>query len=157
MKSEVGSSKDLNRGVSGQLPTRTIPHCIVIRPDEWFFWFAVVLVGSSGELSLGSWSWWAMVGLYIYPVGNCPQWGVVLEPNRGPLVWKSEVLSARQRQLLNGGNSFSYRHGYPGELLADAVLDDAPEAEALVGLLGDLLAPLLHRVTHLGAGLQPVR
>ena len=25
-------------------------------------------------------SWWAIVGLYFYLVGNCPQWAVVLEP-----------------------------------------------------------------------------
>ena len=32
--------------VSGQLPTRTIPHRICIGPDEWFYWLVVVLVGS---------------------------------------------------------------------------------------------------------------
>ena len=25
------------------------------------------------------WSWWAIFGLDVYLVGNCPQWGVVLE------------------------------------------------------------------------------
>ena len=25
-------------------------------------------------------AWWAIVGLYLYPVGNCHQWGVILEP-----------------------------------------------------------------------------
>ena len=25
-------------------------------------------------------SWWAKLGLYLYPVGNCPHWGIVLEP-----------------------------------------------------------------------------
>ena len=38
--------------VSGQLPTRTIPHHAYIGPDEWFYqlilvWWGVVLVGSS--------------------------------------------------------------------------------------------------------------
>ena len=28
-------------------PNRTIPHCTGIGPDEWFYWFVVVLVGSS--------------------------------------------------------------------------------------------------------------
>ena len=32
--------------VSGQLPTRTIPHHVDIGPDEWFYWLEVVLVGS---------------------------------------------------------------------------------------------------------------
>ena len=37
--------------VSGQLPTRTIPHPTGIGPDGWFYWLVVVLVGScsSGE------------------------------------------------------------------------------------------------------------
>ena len=50
-------------GVSGQLPTRTIPHHVDIPhvdsphvdigPDEWFYSLVVVLVGScpSGEWS----------------------------------------------------------------------------------------------------------
>ena len=32
--------------VSGQLPTRTVPHHTGIGPDEWFYWMLVVLVGS---------------------------------------------------------------------------------------------------------------
>ena len=32
--------------VSGQLPTRTIPHHTGNGPDEWFDWLVVVLVGS---------------------------------------------------------------------------------------------------------------
>ena len=32
--------------VSGQLPTRTIPHRTGIGPDEWFYSVVVVLVGS---------------------------------------------------------------------------------------------------------------
>ena len=44
------------RGISVQLHTRTIPHCIGVAPDEWFYWFVVLLVGCcdycpSGELS----------------------------------------------------------------------------------------------------------
>ena len=41
----------LLKTISGQLPTRTIPHCTGIGPNEWFYWFVVVLVGScpSGE------------------------------------------------------------------------------------------------------------
>ena len=38
--------------ISGQLPTRTMPHHVDIGPDEWFYylivvWWGVVLVGSS--------------------------------------------------------------------------------------------------------------
>ena len=57
--------------VSGQLPTRTIPHRTGIGPDEWFYSVVVVLAGScpGGEYSQGSWSQWAMAGLYFYPVG----------------------------------------------------------------------------------------
>ena len=32
--------------ISGQLPTRTIPHRTGIGPDEWFYSVVVVLVGS---------------------------------------------------------------------------------------------------------------
>ena len=61
--------------VSGQLPTRTISHRTCISPDEWFYWFVVVLVGRypSGELSKGLWSRWAIDGFYFYPMGNCPR------------------------------------------------------------------------------------
>ena len=31
--------------ISGQLPTRTIPHCVYISPEVWFYWLVVVLVG----------------------------------------------------------------------------------------------------------------
>ena len=39
--------------VAGQLPTRTIPHCTSIGPDEWFYSVVVVLVRScpGGEYS----------------------------------------------------------------------------------------------------------
>ena len=41
-----------SESVSGQLPTRTIPHRVDIGPDEWFYdlilvWWGIVLVGSS--------------------------------------------------------------------------------------------------------------
>ena len=34
------------QGVSGQFPTRTIPHLTGIGPNEWFYRFVVALVGS---------------------------------------------------------------------------------------------------------------
>ena len=38
--------------VSGQLPTRTVPHHVDIGPDDWVYSLVMVLVGSclSGEL-----------------------------------------------------------------------------------------------------------
>ena len=36
----------INATTSQHLPTSTIPHSTAIDPDEWFYWFAVVLVGS---------------------------------------------------------------------------------------------------------------
>ena len=67
-----------------------IPHHTGIGPDEWFYWLEVVLVGScpSGEWSSGSWSWWIIVGLYFYLVGNCPQWGC-------PRTWKKAIIAYR--------------------------------------------------------------
>ena len=46
----------LNGTASGQLPTRKLSHRTGIGPDEWIYWFAVVLVGSYtyGELSRDS-------------------------------------------------------------------------------------------------------
>ena len=38
---------DRDKDVSGQLPTRTIPHHVDIGPDEWFYSLVMVLVGSS--------------------------------------------------------------------------------------------------------------
>ncbi len=46
-----------------------------------------------------------------------------------------------------GHASNTYRHGNFGELLADAVLHDAPQIEGVVGLVGDMSPPL-------SAGLQ---
>ena len=49
--------------VSGQLPTRTIPHRTGIGPDVWFYSVVVVLV--CGELS-----WWGIVLGIVVTVGN---------------------------------------------------------------------------------------
>ena len=76
--------------ISGQLPARTIPHCVLMSGFTSLYtwsWRGVVLgimvlVGScsalflsGGVLSQGSWSWWAIVGLgfFFFLVGNCPR------------------------------------------------------------------------------------
>ena len=63
--------------VSGQLPTRTIPHHTGIGPNEWFYWLVVVLVGSclSGELSRDRGPGGQLQLSFIFI-----QWGIVLEP-----------------------------------------------------------------------------
>ena len=60
--------------VSRQLPTRTIPHHVDIGPDEWFYSFLMVLVGSWGVV-LGivvlvgnSWALF-LSGWELYPMG----------------------------------------------------------------------------------------
>ena len=55
--------------VSGQLPTRTIPHCTGIGPDEWFYSVVVVLVGNSpnDHGPVGQWLGYIFI-----------QWGIVL-------------------------------------------------------------------------------
>jgi len=40
----------------------------------------------------------------------------------------------------------THRHGDLGELLADAVLHDAPQVEGVVGLVWDVCAPLSARL-----------
>ena len=67
--------------VSGQLPTRTIPHRTGIGPDEWFYSVVVVLVGivlavNSPRDHAPNCNGWAL----FVSGGNCPWWGVVLEP-----------------------------------------------------------------------------
>ena len=64
---------------------RTTPHQDNSPPYRYWSWWVVLFrsCGPSRELSwwgivLGLWSRWAMVGLYL--VGNCPGWGVNLEP-----------------------------------------------------------------------------
>ena len=69
--------------VSGQLVTMTIPQRTSIGSDEWFYSVIMVLVGSCPG---GNSPIWIVVPVgngwvYLYPVGNCPWWGVVLEPS----------------------------------------------------------------------------
>ena len=56
------------------------------------------IVGSSpigiGVLVGNSWAW-----LYFYPVGNCPRWGAVLEPNQS-IVAKNYYISWSYRVLM---------------------------------------------------------
>lgn len=65
--------------------------------------------------------------------------------------------------MQQGHVSYTYRHGDFGELLADAVLHDAPQIEGVVGLVWDTSPPLsaglqllpCHIITawrHLGLG-----
>ena len=58
--------------VSGQLPTRTIPHCTGIGPHEWFYSVVVVQWGivRNNPRDRGPGGQW--LGFIFYPVGNCP-------------------------------------------------------------------------------------
>ena len=65
--------------VSGQLlPTRTIPHCIGISPDEWYYWFVMVLVRLFlGIVALVGNSWALFLsGGELSPVRSCPRTGI---------------------------------------------------------------------------------
>ena len=89
--------------VSGQLPTRTIPHHRTgIGPDEWFYSVVVALWELSGwgiilgiVVPLGN--GWALFCL----VGNCPCWGVVL---------KLQNIHKKSEAMTSSSHLFAYIH-----------------------------------------------
>ena len=49
-----------------------------------------------------------MVGLYFYPVGNCPWWGVVLEPND---IHVCTLIIPKQTPFLSNTTPYGICHG----------------------------------------------
>ena len=110
------------RTISGQLPTRTIPHRVDIGPDEWLYqlilvWWGVVLgivvlVGNSWALFLS--------GGESSPVGSCPRtiplsvscssgMRISLFPSRrSSSVSRSPLAEHSSRQRVATSNSFPF-------------------------------------------------
>ena len=70
---------------------------------------------------------------------------------------RSPDVNSRTCRRIQSTECKSYRHRYLAQLLADAVLHDAPQVDAVVRLLWYCLTPPLESRQHIAAGHQPAR
>ena len=105
----------------GQFPTVQV----LVLMSGFIPWQCLVGSCPGGEQSQGLWTWWAMVGLYFYLVGNCPSLPVL---SRSRLIHPLLPL-LRHAQFLTAGDGKKYIINEVQTVLQPAGSEKRPEEE----------------------------